>query len=174
MKLIAKEQFFLPFVALQSHSFSTNIMINLKMKAYGLCIMAVFNGALWNIMGYDSPKRNGLKVKLSPKASQSLLYTISIMHIDTPPQYSPPGGIHKYCYALLKYTRRCLLSEYEEAVTDVVIPIIFQTKKILAESRDIVKKTICIARCDVWFKTSELKLQHLESTSKWRVKCSEA
>ena len=55
--------------------------------------MAVFNGALpgvWNIMGYDSPKRNGQKVKLSPKASQSLLYTISIMHINTPPQYSPP------------------------------------------------------------------------------------
>ena len=46
--------------------------------------MAVFNGALWNIKGYDSPKRNGLKVKLSPKASQSLLYTISIMHINTP------------------------------------------------------------------------------------------
>ena len=62
------------------------------------------------------------------------------MHIDTPPQYSPPGGIHKYCYALLKYSRRCLLSEYEEAVTDVVIPIIFQTKKILAESRDIINK----------------------------------
>lgn len=115
--------------------------------------MAVFNGAPWNTMGYDSPKRNGLKVKLSPKASQSLLYPISIMHINTP-QYSPPkswdspktnnsftrGGIHKYCYALLKYTRRCLLSEYEEAVTDVVIPIIFQTKKILAESRDIINK----------------------------------